>query len=252
MPAPSASPPPGAQKLPWGPGAEITTNQAIGSLRESVKLWLTTERGIHSETLLLTIGAIAGFAGQCAAIDRIVKKEPFPADAFLQMTTKSGEIFLMGDLINGYLVPQRWSEYPLWGFLRGAAADAGIQQSELPDTGEMFSYIASQLGAETIKVPRLPPGNGVQLQPRQALEIFWPRAKHIFTRTDGPGTNGANVPVKLWPVVANVVANQFVVATKDVVNPRLSVRIVMETAILASKINPKTVPQTLPPSPAKQ
>jgi hypothetical protein len=233
-------------KFPWGAGGEITTNQAIGSLRESLKTWLKDERGIHVETLLLTIGAIAGFAGQCAAIERVLKKEPFPENAFVQVKTKSGETFFMGDLINGYLIAQKWSEYPLWGFLTAVAVEAGIPSTELPDTNEMFRFIASTIGSGDFKVPRVPIGHVPRLQPRQALEIFWPRARHIFTRRDGPGTQGQNVPTRLWPVVAGVVANQLVMSTKHALDPRLGIRIIMESAIAMSKVDPKTVPQAMP------
>jgi hypothetical protein len=235
----------GGPKLPWGAGGDITTNQAIGSLRESLMMWLKDERGIHSETLLMVIGALAGFAGQCAAFERYFKKEEvFPGDAMVQLKTRSGEIFYSGDLINSFLIPQRWSEYPLWGFLQAAAIGASVTKADMPDPLEMFRYVASTLGSADAKVPRLPANHGLQLAPRQALEVFWPRARFIFTRTDGPGCNGRNVPVKLWPVVTGVVANQLLENTKQALDIRVGMRIVMETAIVMSKVDPKTVPQT--------
>src|ERR1043165_8205749 len=54
-----------AVQYPWeGTGDEIVVNLAIGSLRDSLMQWLTSERGVHAETLLVSIGAIAGFAAQ--------------------------------------------------------------------------------------------------------------------------------------------------------------------------------------------
>src|SRR5437588_12012254 len=44
---------------------------AIGSLRDSMVNWLTTERGVHAETLLASIGAVAGFAAQAGVSERI-------------------------------------------------------------------------------------------------------------------------------------------------------------------------------------
>ena len=45
--------------LPWKDSDdEVVVNVAIGSLRESVLAWLKTERGVHTETLLCSIGAL--------------------------------------------------------------------------------------------------------------------------------------------------------------------------------------------------
>ncbi|HEY3680885.1 MAG TPA: hypothetical protein VGL45_19385 [Bradyrhizobium sp.] len=47
--------------LPWKDSDdEVVVNVAIGSLRESLLAWLKTERGVHIETLLCSIGALAG------------------------------------------------------------------------------------------------------------------------------------------------------------------------------------------------
>src|SRR6266700_1496809 len=63
---------PQAIQYPWaGTDDEIVVNLAIGSLRDSLMRWLTTERGVHAETLLVSIGAIAGFAAQRAVEERI-------------------------------------------------------------------------------------------------------------------------------------------------------------------------------------
>jgi hypothetical protein len=53
---------------PWSSSAEdeVVANFAVGNLRESLKLWVTLEGRIHAETLLVTIGAIAGFASGTA------------------------------------------------------------------------------------------------------------------------------------------------------------------------------------------
>src|SRR5882724_11112063 len=63
-------------QYPWaGTDDEIVVNLAIGSLRDSLMLWLTSERGVHAETLLVSIGAIAGFAAQAAVNERIKQRD---------------------------------------------------------------------------------------------------------------------------------------------------------------------------------
>jgi hypothetical protein len=68
----------GAQAIqyPWtGADDEIAVNLALGSLRDSLVKWLTTERGLDAETLLVSAGAIAGFAAQAAALERIKTRD---------------------------------------------------------------------------------------------------------------------------------------------------------------------------------
>src|ERR1043165_4439944 len=74
-------------RYPWsGTDDEIVVNLAIGSLRDSLMKWLTSERGVHAETLLVSIGAIAGFAAETAALDRM-KKRDVPLRAGIDQTT---------------------------------------------------------------------------------------------------------------------------------------------------------------------
>src|SRR6185437_4503793 len=145
--------------LPWKDSDdEVVVNVAIGSLRESMLAWLKTERGVHVETLLASIGALAGFAGQTAAFRRVETRD-FPgadprmataamaehlrtANLMVVANTKSGESFYFGDLINGYVVPQPTNEYSLWNFVAAAAIEAGLDPAELPDCREMFQFIA--------------------------------------------------------------------------------------------------------------
>src|SRR3979490_1823461 len=70
-------------QLPWkNTPDEIVVNLATGSLRESMLGWLKTERGVHAETLMVAIGALAGFAGQNAVWTRIAKRDvPLPPGA---------------------------------------------------------------------------------------------------------------------------------------------------------------------------
>ena len=67
--------------LPWqDTDDEIITNMAIGRLRDSLLMWLKTGRGVHAETLLVAIGALAGFAAQHAVFVRVENRDiPLPA-----------------------------------------------------------------------------------------------------------------------------------------------------------------------------
>src|SRR5262245_3736406 len=89
--------------LPWEPEGTITANIAIGSLRESMLMWLTSDRGVHAETLMVSIGAVAGFAAQHAAWTVLRKPGAVVAQGGLMVAEAGGEKFYFGDLINGHL-----------------------------------------------------------------------------------------------------------------------------------------------------
>jgi hypothetical protein len=255
--------------LPWhDTDDEIAANLAIGSLRDSLMMWLQTERGVHAETLLVTIGALAGFAAQTAALVRVDRRDiPLPSgeavtspEALSQYlhargllvvaTTRSGERFYFGDLINGYLVPQPTSEYPLWGFVAASAIAAGVKPAELPDYLAMFRRASRTVGTPEFGIMAVDEKHQPHLPARRALEMAWPRAKFILSRTDGPGpASGRSVKPQHWPLVTALVARQLVTMAKDALDPRIGVALLMEAAITMSKVDPKTVPQALQEQP---
>ena len=256
--------------LPWkGSDDEVPVNIAIGSLRESMLAWLKTERGVHLETLLCSIGALAGFAAQTAAFRRVETRD-FPgadpkmataamaehlrnANLMVVANAKSGEAFYFGDLINGYIVPQPTNAYALWNFVAAAAIETGLPPAELPDCRGMFQFIAQSVGSPEFGVPRVAKEHQPQLAPRAALNLFWPRARFILTREDGPGpAKGRHVPPNYWPLVIDLVAWQCLLMSKGKLDPKIAVALLMESAIAMSKVDPKTVPQVMPkPEPPK-
>jgi hypothetical protein len=255
-------------KLPWADSEddEITANLAIGNLGHSLLMSLTTERGVHAETLLVAIGAIAGFAAQEAVWARLAKRD-LPIDHAATMsredlskalhahgllvlaTTKSGENYNFGDLINGYLVPQKSApySYPLSILVNAAAVKAGVKPDELPDYIAMFAHASQTVGTPEYGLSTVDREHRPHLTAREALDRFWPRAKFIFGRTDGPGpAEGRSVPPEHWPLIAAIVASGFVARTKDVLDPRIGLHLLMEAAVTMSKIDRSKVPQTLP------
>lgn len=230
-------------RLPWMPDGEIEANIAIGSLRDSLLSWLTTERGVHVETLMTAVGALAGFAVQNAVWDQLHKAgKPLPKDSFGVATTASGERFYFGDLLNGYLIPEGARDWPVWGFVAAAAVEAGLREADLPDYADMFRYVTETIGTKDFGIPRVPEDHRPHLMPKAALEMFWPRAKFILERTDGPGPDPKGVDAGHWPAVIGLVARQFILMTKGVLDPGLSLRLLMESAIAMSKVDPETVP----------
>lgn len=258
-------------RYPWtGTDDEIAVNLAIGSLRDSLMTWLTTERGVHAETLLVSIGAIAGFAAETAALDR-VKRRDVPVRAgfdrnasdddysdylrrseliMIAQTKDTKQNFYFGDLINGYLVQQSTTVgHSLFAILSAAAMEGGAKQADMPDMPAIFKHVAASVGKPEYGILNPPKPLDPHTTPHAALKEFWPRVKFIFERTDGQGAvgpaKGRNVKTEYWPLVTALVARQFLLMAKDTIDPRVALPLMMEAAIVMSKIDPKTVPQTV-------
>jgi hypothetical protein len=247
-----------ALKLPWDPDGAIIPNLTIGSVGHSLLIWLTGERGVHAETLMVSVGALAGFAAQNAAFRSIGPPgTPIPNGSIV-MVEAGGEHYYFGDHINGYLVRQSGEyAYPLWGFIAAAALEAGMPEKDMPDVREMFAHIAKTIGTPDFGVLRAPKEHPTHLTPRKALEAFWPGTKELLSNASGvlvKGLSGlesspegrTSVPELHWPLVMALVARGFILKAKDTLDPRLACSLIMESAIMMSKVDPKTVPQTRP------
>jgi hypothetical protein len=245
-------------RMPWEPDAAVVAGFAANNLQSWMMEALTTPEGVHAETLMIVVGALAGFAAQHAIWETIVKPGRLPVHggnqpetgAFVIMTAKNGETFYFGDLLNSYLVPQDRGAaslgpgvHSLWGFLSAGVIQCGRQPMTMEEIGEIFSNTAGTVGGPQFGLPRFPAGHGTGLAPRQALNLGWPIAKGILGRNDAPERNGEVLWTGHWPTVLALVAQKFIIYAKDVLDPALSMRIVYEAAIPMSKVDPQTVPQ---------
>ena len=252
-------------QLPWeGTDDEIVVNLAIGSLRGTMVKWLTSERGVHAETLLVSIGAIAGLAAQNAVQERIKNRDVPGAhkgmsgpelakhladnNLAVQVTAKSGDVYLYGDLVNGYLVQQSTTigNSSLYAILGGAALQAGVKPGELPDARAIFRRVSQTIGTPEYGILNPPKPLDPHYTPRQALEKSWRGVKIIFERKDGQGipfAKGRNVKPEYWPLVTALVARQFLLWTKDEIDPRVGFALILESAIAMSKLDPAKVAQ---------
>jgi hypothetical protein len=231
--------------FPWQPDSTATANRAIGDLGVGLMRDLKTQRGIHTETLMTVIGALAGFGAQNAALTSITAAIPsIKPRSFAIVQSKTGGIFLFGDAINAFLFQESGSVLPLAALVGGAALSAGAKQEELPNIGEIAAHIASVVGTPEFGKLRVPPGVAHQLEPLAALLKFWPQTlnilarppiKRLFRRQEAP------LQEIHWPIVLGLVASQFIKMSKAALHPRISAALVMESAVITSKIDPETI-----------
>src|SRR5262245_7753412 len=123
-------------RMPWEPGETIVAGFAVHNLQGLLLSGAKDQRGVHVETLMTMVGALAGFSAQHAIRETVVKPGRMPetgdrdinAEAFVVVETKSGDKYYLGALLSSYLIPQNAplgpGQYTLWSFLA-----AGVKQS---------------------------------------------------------------------------------------------------------------------------
>jgi hypothetical protein len=87
---------------PWEPEEETKANLAVAHLQQNLLAWLKSEKGVHAETLMAVIGAIAGHAVIHAIVEDQVKTGRMPKGAqLMEVRTADGKRYFFGDHLNG-------------------------------------------------------------------------------------------------------------------------------------------------------
>ena len=165
-------------------------------------MWLKTERGVHAETLLVarwragealaaqTAAFVRGArsatsrccrpGGSCEDVTRGPRASICgPGGLLVVATTKSGERFSLGDLINGYLVQQSTSDFHALGIRRGRGDCGGRQARGIAGLMSRCSSTpsATRPARRNSASCRSPLDHQPHLAARQALDQFWLRAR---------------------------------------------------------------------------
>ena len=240
---------------PWEPEQETKANLAVAHLQQNLLEMMKSEKGVHAETLMAVIGAIAGHAVIHAIVEDQVKTGRLPQGAqLMEARTADGRKYYFGDHLNGYLIPEGRQPYPLWTVVSSAALAAGVPQAELPKIDALFAHVTATIGTPEFGKLRPIEGHDTAWPPLECLMAFWPVARKLFAYTFPGSPEDQPLAVRHWPMVAAIVAQHYVAMTKDILDPRLAVLIFMESAVAMSKVDPETVPQEMPttPEPGKQ
>jgi hypothetical protein len=62
-----------------------------------------------------------------------------------------------------------------------------------------------------------------------------PPIKRLFGRQEAP------LQEIHWPIILGLVASEFIRMSKTALHPRISAALVMESAVITSKVNPETI-----------
>lgn len=196
-------------------GAEEITHQLMSAM--------TTEHGVHIESLLCALGSLAGYSCQAALRAKALAEGKNETAYLVEAQCKNGKVYYLGDALNGLLAE---SHYSVWGIAAGGAQTAGC--STLLELDEIFKYVIGTMGSETFGHPRLPPEHPIHDTPENYVNKLWPKfAPSIVKYCPNP---------EHWPVLLGIAVQKIIIQGKDTIDPSMSLRIVMESAIPMSKI----------------
>lgn len=201
-------------------GAKLGSKEVFQRLLDGMK----TAKGVHIESLLCALGALAGYACQANLRAQALSKGMSETAPFQTVGTKDGKQYFFGDPLNNALVG---SQYSVWGIVGGAAQHVGAK--EFPDPKEVFQHTASVLGSEQFGIPRVPDNHKPGDTPINYLKAIWPSlfpTVKLFCPT----------PVD-WPILYSLAIQEAIYAGKDTIDPNVAFRIVMESAIPMSKVD---------------
>ncbi len=217
------------------PPAAAIGEPALGDIPTRIADWLMRElkdeRGIHCETILTAIGALAGYAAQQALWEGMVKPGKLAIrEAFTVVETSSGATYFFGDALDALIVSMEPKHLSIWKIVAGGALAGG--GDHLPEMGNLLRHCAATVGTPGFGLPRLPDDHLPSIMPRAALDRFWPGARLFLTLAE---------PLH-WPIHMAHAAQKLMQMMKGSIAPDLAVRIIMEAAVPMSRVDPATVP----------
>jgi hypothetical protein len=216
-----------------GTNKQYDANKVSSDLVEMLFAELKDSSGvIHAETALATLGALAGFAGQMAIWETLIKTGKVAEDkAFVVATTKGGETYYFGDLVNEILFANKPGSFSICSLVGGAAQQSGAKT--LPDIGDIARHVAGTVGGHGFGVPRLPPHHMPRIPPIELLDKFWNPVRNFLVVSVHSPTQ--------WPLVIALAIQNVIVMAKDTIDPALAAQIVMETTIPFARIDPAKI-----------
>ena len=186
---------------------------------------LTTRRGVHLESALSALGALAGRACQLAALEGVAGKDPDYVNLSLAVVTGAdGSEYFFGDAINRPLVER---QYSIWDLVAAKTTELG---GTVPDRDELFAHNAEMVGTPDYGVPRWGEDTSAEL-PRTFLPLFDRYQPTVRKSAKNP---------QQWPVVYGVAIQKLFDRVVTSFDSKLDVgipaRVVLDSTIAMAKL----------------
>jgi len=189
------------------------------------RIWATLQdrKGIHAESLLTCLGALAGYACQMCVRQTAALPGADPSKyALTTIDAGDGTTYLAGDALNDSLVDGRLS---VWSLVSRAVRKLG---EPLPDIQGIVGYVTQTLGTSAFGIPRLPDGHRPRHPATVYLKQIWPQILPIAQRF-------CSKPAQV-PVLFGIALQRAIEQTKGLLSPTLAASIAMECAVAMSRV----------------
>ena len=120
--------------VPLRVGAQELVQMLLNAMKDG--------RGVHVESLLVTLGSLAGFCCVDSTLKQIALMGKTSREVgIIDVGMSNGQRYYLGDPINNLLAE---SDHSLWALVAGAANQLGTQ--DYPDFADIAKHVAGTLG----------------------------------------------------------------------------------------------------------
>lgn len=201
-------------------GAKIGGKELAQRMMAAIK----TERGVHIESILGALGSLAGYSCQ-ASVRALARSQGLDETAhFVRAEGADGKVYFFGDALNK---PLAECQYSVWSLAAGGAQAAGCL--DILDPSGVFAHVAGTVGSSEFGLPRLPPELLIHDTPLNYVEAFWPKLLPLISKFCPDPEH--------WPILMGLAIQDIMSQGKDVLDPCLALKIVMECAVPMSKVD---------------
>jgi len=193
-------------------------------LNERLLEMMKSERGVHIESVLCALGALAGYACQAAVRAQSTAQGLAENALLIKVATKTGKSYFFGEELNK---PLSAAQHSIWSLAAQGARLAGC--TAFPDLKEIYEHTAAIVGTETFGLPRLPQQHAPNDFAENYLRVLWP----VFQ----PSLGKVCIDPAHWPVLFGIAIQEVILAGRSAIDPGLALRLVMECAVAMSKVD---------------
>jgi len=226
-----ASPPPIPRQAECAEGESVAGESAHEEILSHLLDAGRDDRGLHLETALSCVGALAGFAAQMAVRAFAASAEMPPERLFSIAIGSDGRSYYSGMPLRTVLASDEEGEQSVWRLVSAPARVAGLEPAQ---PGPIFDEVAGTIGTKAFGEPAMSREGRLRELPIDSLKAHWGEVETILERHGTPTTR--------WSVEIATAARSLIERTKDSLSPDLAARIVMESAVMMSSVDPSQVP----------
>ncbi len=186
---------------------------------------LKNDRGVHMESLVALLGALAGYACQASVRAQALAQGKPEAAVMNVVQAKDGSTYYLGDAISHAMAQ---AEYSVWGIVAAGAQDAGC--AKLPDLVDFFKHATATIGTDKFGKYRLSGSVPGEL-PQTYLRLAWVEFHKVIVKfCPDPA---------LWPVLLAIALRDAIFFGKGVLDPGVALHIAMDAAVAMSMVELK-------------